>query len=603
MLGMFPLESRMLSTPFRWFFNLCLCLVIFASAEIGQVIGLQELPLAISVVWPATGFSLAAIMLFGFKAWPGIFLGNFIYNAGHLYLANPHVTAVVAGFVVTCGSLLQACVGGYILRRFSSPSYFGSLREVAVFLLPGGLLPCLIGSSVGTLTLYLYATLPSHDATYIWVTFWLGDVMGIYIIAPLLVVWLLHGAVVSIRQHQLETCGMVLGFLGVTYLTFIQALPLLHLSIPLGIWISYRYRMRGATLITFVIALSTVFSVAYGYGPGLLHDLSNQLLLLASFLSVGAIANLVVAAVIDERERARHLLQLHNTDLQGIVEMHVQKLKELHSDLFVKEKMASLGVLTYGIAKLIGLPLEKIRSITTDCLHLLNELKGNLGTQKGEVDAPLLARLEQHIGNMEGGLATIIRNERIASRWVGLIEQQSQHTLPGRNKVVTINLNTLLTKCLEQSLETKKKEYPDFYCTVAKEYDGTLKMIEALPDDLASAFLHLFDNAFDAMIQKAASLGRATYKPQLTVRTRDHRDHVEVVIRDNGIGVTQERLETFFSLLNGPQTEDHTGLGLFIAHQMIVRVHQGGVKARSKSGEYLELILTLPKPHHIYCTG
>lgn len=112
MLRMFPLESRMLSTPFRWSFNLCLCLVILASAQIGQVIGLQGLPLAISVIWPATGFSLAAIMLFGFKAWPGIFLGNLLYNVGHLYLGNPHLTAVVAGFVITCGSLIQACVGG-----------------------------------------------------------------------------------------------------------------------------------------------------------------------------------------------------------------------------------------------------------------------------------------------------------------------------------------------------------------------------------------------------------------------------------------------------------------------------------------------------------
>lgn len=599
MLRMFPLESRMLSSPFRWSFNLCLCVVILASAQIGQVIGLHGLPLTISVIWPATGFSLAAIMLFGFKAWPGIFLGNLLYNVGHLYLGNPHLTAVVAGFVITCGSLIQACVGGCVLRRFSSPHYFGSLRDVAVFLLPGGLLPCLIASSWGTLTLYFYAALPSPDAGYTWITFWLGDVMGIYIIAPLLVVWVLHGAVVPIRQHQLETCGMVLGFLGITYLTFIRGLPLLHLSIPLGIWISYRYRLRGATLSTFVIALSTVFSVAHGYGPGFLHDLSNQLLLLASFLIVGAVANLVVAAVIDERERARHLLQLRNIDLQQTVDMHVQKLKELHSDMFVKEKMASLGVLTYEISKRIGLPLEKIRFITTDCMKLLSELKGSLGVRNGGVDPQLLARLEQHIGNMEGGLVTIIRNERIASWLVGLVEQQSQHTLPGQNKVVTINLNTLLTKCLEQSLETKKGEHPDFHCTIVKEYDGTLKMIEALSEDLSSAFLHLFDNSLEAMIQKVASLGTSTYKPQLMVRTRDHRDYVEVVIRDNGIGVKEERVETFFSLLNSPEKEDHTHLGLFIAHQIIVRVHQGGAKAASKSGEYLELTVIFPKPHRI----
>ncbi|HXF28889.1 MAG TPA: hypothetical protein VN457_03495, partial [Chlamydiales bacterium] len=76
------------ATTTRWFLNFFLAVIVFCNAEMGRQLGIQALPLHISVIWPATGFSLAALLLFGNQMWVGVFVGNFAYNFLHLFLTG-----------------------------------------------------------------------------------------------------------------------------------------------------------------------------------------------------------------------------------------------------------------------------------------------------------------------------------------------------------------------------------------------------------------------------------------------------------------------------------------------------------------------------------
>ena len=63
-----------------------------------------------TLVWPATGIALAALVVFGYRLWPGIFVGAFIANV--LTGAPPLVALGIA-----VGNTLEAVVGAYVLRR------------------------------------------------------------------------------------------------------------------------------------------------------------------------------------------------------------------------------------------------------------------------------------------------------------------------------------------------------------------------------------------------------------------------------------------------------------------------------------------------------
>ncbi len=133
------LKSKMQDALFRWLLNIFLALLIYVNCEIGRLLGDKSLPIAVSVVWPATGFSLAAILLFGFRTWPGIFLGNFIYNISHFYPMGSHIplqesiNTILAASAVSMGSLTQAIVGGYIMQRFSTRGDFNTVKDIGIF--------------------------------------------------------------------------------------------------------------------------------------------------------------------------------------------------------------------------------------------------------------------------------------------------------------------------------------------------------------------------------------------------------------------------------------------------------------------------------------
>ncbi len=87
-----------------------LTVVYFSAARLG--LSLASMHKSVSLVWPPTGIALAALLLFGYRLWPGIALGAFFINA-----STGVGLAVAAG--IAAGNTLEALSGAYLLRRFT----------------------------------------------------------------------------------------------------------------------------------------------------------------------------------------------------------------------------------------------------------------------------------------------------------------------------------------------------------------------------------------------------------------------------------------------------------------------------------------------------
>lgn len=300
---------------FNLFLNLVLALIIFANAEAGRLLGIKTLSLQFSAVWPATGFSLAALLLFGFRLTPGIFIGNFAYNSLHLYLAKEDwVLAAILGAIITLGSLAQAVVGAKVIRRYATAKYFATVQDVIIFLFFGGIVTCVIASTVGVLTLYCAGDLALGDAFFAWLTFWLGDTLGIYIITPLLVIWSVAKPDVPLNYLSKERWAMLLVFAVISYFT-LQGYPTGYLFIPYGIWVAYRLSFHGATVAVGLIALVIIIPISRGLGPYILNFTAEMILILVSFLEIIASSALLFAGAISERNAAWQLVKKHRLDL------------------------------------------------------------------------------------------------------------------------------------------------------------------------------------------------------------------------------------------------------------------------------------------------
>lgn len=593
MMNTLYLEYKMQSGPFRWLTNALLTAVIIFTAELGKLLGDQQQALAISVVWPPTGFALAGLLLLGNKVWPGIFLGNLIYDFIHLNIATHAIFGpLLIGTIMAVAAVIQAFLANFVIRKLSSIDYLKTVKDVFIFLIPGGLLPCLIASTVGVTALYLYGVL--HGSIFqVWMEFWLGDSLGVYIFTPLLIVWTLH--IIPhpyIKYKDVEVIFMIGAFILLTLLNFVWDYPLIHLYIPLAAWITYRFRMHGATLAIFIIALTAIIPTALGVGSMFTHIVSNQLILLVSFIEVIVATCLILGAVVNEREEAWELIQTHNIDLQEALLSRGEEIKELQSKFFVKEKHATLGLLTLGIVNQIVAPLEKINNLIDACKNQIEILKNSVVRSNEELPIVDVIKLEA----LESCIKKIGEFQAHANNILDIIRDQIKRTAANsKESVKTIDLHTLLSQCLERTALEKAEIDPKFTFSIVKEFDKTITMINVLPEDLAHAFMHLFNNSYESLKGKREALG-PTFEPVLIIKTADKHEIIEITITDNGEGIPEDRVQSFFqSFLSSDQFEETTNLGLTLAHDIIVHVHKGSIKISSVEGQFLELTVDIPK--------
>ena len=147
-----------------------------------------------TAVWPAAGVALVAILLYGYRVWPGILIAHFFVNIFTAYdVSSPQamLKSVALPLIIAGGGTLQAACGAALIRRaVGSTILLQDQKEIAKFLTLGGAVSCLISATVGQVALFVFGMVSSSDIPFSWFTWWVGDTIGVMIAAPLLLAWL-----------------------------------------------------------------------------------------------------------------------------------------------------------------------------------------------------------------------------------------------------------------------------------------------------------------------------------------------------------------------------------------------------------------------------
>jgi PAS domain S-box-containing protein len=270
---------------------------------------LIPMPGLASLVRPNSGVSLAALVLGGYRLWPGVAIGALVTE---IWLGAEPVVALA----IAAGNTLEALVGSFALQHI--PGFHRSLdrlTDVLGLALLGGMASSTIGATMGTLSLALRAHVPS-PLLQTWLVWWAGDLMGILIITPLVLSWAC-GPRPSVRAGDLaEVAALGIVLVGGAALMFCLPrtthLVLLFrphvLFLPL-LWATLRFGVRGAATGIFVIAVAGVWGTYTGRGFFARGDLLQDFSFLQVFLFTAALANLIVGAVVSERALAQQSLR------------------------------------------------------------------------------------------------------------------------------------------------------------------------------------------------------------------------------------------------------------------------------------------------------
>ncbi|HEX3804500.1 MAG TPA: diguanylate cyclase [Solirubrobacteraceae bacterium] len=293
----------------RWAITVVGCAAIYVgAAQIGFALTLVNG--AVSTVWVPAGLSLAILFLGGRNLWPALVLGEFVANTLHGSGAG---TSLAFGV----GDALEALAGRAVLVRLGFRPQLDRLRDIFILLIPGALIPSLVGASVGTFSLLIGEHAPWSSVWLTWHTWWLGDATGIIIATPLIFAFASEGFR-PIGRHALELVAFVAALVPLAWVAGGHAPEAALVALPVLAWGALRFGQRGATVANAIVAGAGVALVAHGSELSGV-PLVNRLLLAQEFLLVAAITTLVLAAVLSERERVEAQLRINERGARALV--------------------------------------------------------------------------------------------------------------------------------------------------------------------------------------------------------------------------------------------------------------------------------------------
>ncbi len=267
-------------------------------------------------LYPATGVALVSILVFGPWIWPGITIGAFLLN---LMVGS----SVGASAGIAVGETLAPLVAYLLLRRVGFRMEMDRLRDALALAFLAAGVGMVVSAVIGAGVLVLAGVVRAQEFWLSWFVWWTGDALGVLVITPLLLVirkaWL-TGRLLAIQPYRwLEMAALFAGTIAVVAVAMTSPFNLIFLVYPFLIWAAVRFQLAGATPCVLIAATLAIYAAVRESGPFAGHDTFTNMVTLQAFNCSAALAALVLAALIAERNRAYHEVEGAVTQLSRAV--------------------------------------------------------------------------------------------------------------------------------------------------------------------------------------------------------------------------------------------------------------------------------------------
>jgi signal transduction histidine kinase len=271
------------------------------------------------------------------------------------------------------------------------------------------------------------------------------------------------------------------------------------------------------------------------------------------------------------------------------LEQSINELKDAQAQLILREKMASLGELTAGIAHEIQNPLNFVTNFSELNLELFADLKSLLQneTLSQQAEGNIKALLENATQNM-------IKINHHGKRADSIVKSMLLHSSENAGEIKPTDINSLIEEYLKLGYHGVKAKDPSFIAYLQTEFDENLEKIEVIPQHIGRVFLNLLNNSFYSISKKRQQV-KGNYEPTVFVSTKKVNGGIEVKVRDNGLGMNEKDVNKVYQpFYTTKPAGEGIGLGLSLCYDIITKGHGGQMKIDTKEGEFAEFSFILP---------
>ena len=325
-----------------------LALAVHLAARVG--LKMAYVQVNTSPVWPPSGIALAALLLMGIRYWPGIALG---VVAGSILTGAPPALALGLGLANT----LEALIGAILLKKWIGFHLnLDRVRDV-IGLAGAAALSTAVSASLGVLTLYIFGSGFQASTFTIWLTWWIGNLLGVLVVTPFILIWVRSFPGFRNRQFAVESLVLFALLIIVTGYIFATAngssvfhQAAIYMIFPFAIWAALRLGQFGAVTTVLIVSGISIWGTVHGRGPFAELPINESLILLQTFTGVVALTSLTLAAAASERRSAEQALNRRVNDLAALDDASKEFLSNLDKKTLY-EAICRLAVERLGMAR------------------------------------------------------------------------------------------------------------------------------------------------------------------------------------------------------------------------------------------------------------
>ncbi len=289
---------------------------------------------SVALVWPPAGIALAAILLFGYRFWPGVAVGAVLFSFMNGYPLGFFT------FGTALGNTFGAIVCAFLLRRFVAfDNALERVADVAGFVGLACFLGTTVNAAFNVVSLVYGGAVAWPDLFPTILEWWVPNALAALVVAPFLITWATPSALRWEPRLVVEAAvcgaGLVAGTLISFHSWFVYGIgnyPLAYLPFPFLIWGALRFGQRGATTGTLLVSALAIHSLLRGSGPFLATSERDSLMLIGSYIGVLGVTNMLLAAAAAERRQAERAMAESEKRLRAVVEDQTDLICRFKSD-------------------------------------------------------------------------------------------------------------------------------------------------------------------------------------------------------------------------------------------------------------------------------
>ena len=270
------------------------------------------------------------------------------------------------------------------------------------------------------------------------------------------------------------------------------------------------------------------------------------------------------------------------------LEKALDDLNNAQHELIRQEKMATVGKLTQGLIDRILNPLNYINNFSKLSEGLVKDIEANIEDEKDKMDSENYEDTMDVLGMLGGNLQKVSEHGQNTTRTLKAMEEMLKDRSGG---IVSMDLLPLLRQDEEMLNNYYADDIRQHGINILFDIPQTAIIINGNADQLSKTLMSLLGNAVYAVVKKSQ---REKFQPEISLRVSTAEKNVNIVIRDNGIGIEPTIINKVFDpFFTTKTTGEAAGVGLYLSHE-IVQNHGGTIDVKSEKNVYTEFMITLP---------